>query len=151
MAEASTHPPSQREKAREELAFLEGHDADLPTNKKVDLPSKQSSPYASNRLRDVKKGADVEAGIVQTANPTQAAAEGRGEHPDNPNIVSWDGPGDPANPMNWSAKITWSHIAVVSSITLVTFVNRSELHPFRPADRMSVHLHPPCSRLVSRT
>lgn len=130
MADPSTHPPSQREKAREELAFFEGHDADLPTNEEVDLPSNESSPYASRPLRDVEKGSDVEAGIAQTANSPQAAAEVRGEHAENANIVSWDGPADPANPMNWSAKIKWSHIAVVSSITLVTFVNCYEFRPF---------------------
>lgn len=112
MAERSIHPSSHDEKAREELAFLEGHDADFPTNRKVDFPSKDSSPCASSSSGDLEKVSAVKAGTV------------REEPSANPNIVFWDGSDDPANPMNWSAKIKWSHIAIVSSITLVTFVPR---------------------------
>ncbi|KAM5348548.1 hypothetical protein ACJ41O_008372 [Fusarium nematophilum] len=40
--------------------------------------------------------------------------------PRDPNIVNWDGPGDPANPHNWSTKKKAITVVLVSSITFVT-------------------------------
>ncbi|RSL61590.1 hypothetical protein CEP54_006163 [Fusarium duplospermum] len=40
--------------------------------------------------------------------------------PRDPNIVDWDGPDDPANPQNWSAKKKTITVVLVSSITFVT-------------------------------
>lgn len=40
----------------------------------------------------------------------------------NTNIVDWDGPDDPENPMNWSRGKRFSHVAIVSLLTLVTSV-----------------------------
>lgn len=37
-----------------------------------------------------------------------------------PNIVDWDGPEDPENPINWSEKKKWGNIAVLASITFLT-------------------------------
>ena len=37
-----------------------------------------------------------------------------------PNVVDWDGPDDPENPMNWSDKKKWLNIATLSVLTLVT-------------------------------
>ena len=36
-----------------------------------------------------------------------------------PNIVDWDGPDDPANPLNWSLSRKTVAIAIVSAITFV--------------------------------
>jgi hypothetical protein len=40
--------------------------------------------------------------------------------PDDPNIVNWDGPDDPANPQNWSMKKKTINVILVSSVTFVT-------------------------------
>jgi len=37
-----------------------------------------------------------------------------------PNIVDWDGPDDPENPMNWPMKKKWMNIAVLSILTIIT-------------------------------
>jgi len=37
-----------------------------------------------------------------------------------PNIVTWDGPDDPTNPMNWTMRKKWSNIAVLSILTIIT-------------------------------
>lgn len=37
-----------------------------------------------------------------------------------PNIVTWDGPNDPANPMNWSEGWKWGIVAVIAAITFIT-------------------------------
>lgn len=37
------------------------------------------------------------------------------------NIVDWDGPDDPANPMNWGATKKNTAIAIASAVTFVTY------------------------------
>ena len=37
-----------------------------------------------------------------------------------PNIVDWDGPDDPANPMNWSSGKKVAAIGIVSLITMLS-------------------------------
>jgi hypothetical protein len=37
-----------------------------------------------------------------------------------PNVVDWDGPDDPANPMNWSSKKKVAAIGIVSLITMLS-------------------------------
>lgn len=39
-----------------------------------------------------------------------------------PNIVNWDGPDDPANPMNWSSGKKITAIGIVSLITMLSCV-----------------------------
>lgn len=39
-----------------------------------------------------------------------------------PNIVDWNGPNDPQNPINWSEKRKWGNVAVIASITFLTCV-----------------------------
>jgi hypothetical protein len=36
------------------------------------------------------------------------------------NVVDWDGPDDPENPLNWSSGKKWANIVTISSITLIT-------------------------------
>ncbi|TVY42954.1 MFS transporter [Lachnellula subtilissima] len=42
-----------------------------------------------------------------------------GQKPLDPNIVDWDGPDDPANPMNWSKFKRIGHVALISTFTLI--------------------------------
>ena len=62
-----------------------------------------------------EQAADVENG------PTEVdfAKLPTGESHD-PNIVDWDGPDDPNNPVNWSMKKKVAATVVISSITFVT-------------------------------
>lgn len=41
---------------------------------------------------------------------------------EDPNIVDWDGPDDPANPMNWSRTKKNMHVGIVSCFTLAALV-----------------------------
>lgn len=41
------------------------------------------------------------------------------EVPRDPNIVDWDGPDDPENPLNWTAK---RKVTATVSIALITFL-----------------------------
>lgn len=56
---------------------------------------------------------DLEAGSKPIALDEQT--------PRDPNIVDWDGPDDPANPMNWSSKRKIIIVAIVSGLTFVTY------------------------------
>lgn len=49
-----------------------------------------------------------------------------------PNIIDWDGPNDPENPMNWTEKKKWTNIGLMSFITLVTPLASSMLGPGIP-------------------
>ncbi|KAF2202184.1 putative MFS multidrug transporter [Delitschia confertaspora ATCC 74209] len=46
-----------------------------------------------------------------------------------PNLVTWDGPDDPANPKNWSMKRKWAATLIVSSFTFVSPVSSSMISP----------------------
>jgi len=128
----SGHHEEEVEKRRIELAMLEGHDADIPTEEQpieVDdgftaqgsSTARQSSPSPATtdheKLRDEEKG-------------KTSAHDQNGEHTEkqevkalDPNIVDWDGPNDPENPLNWSSGLKWGIVATVSSITFITYVS----------------------------
>jgi hypothetical protein len=82
------------------LALAEGHDADIPSNAGV---------YHTSSEKE-----------AQVAVATSTTTEGEGDL----NIVDWEKPTnqDPANPMNWSEGKKWMNIAIVSLLTLITYV-----------------------------
>jgi hypothetical protein len=53
----------------------------------------------------------------------------REEQAKDPNLVTWDGPDDPANPKNWSVKRKWAATFVVSSFTFISPVSSSMVAP----------------------
>ncbi|RGP66447.1 hypothetical protein FLONG3_8884 [Fusarium longipes] len=61
---------------------------------------------------DLKRERDLEDGTtsVEFDEPIE----------NNPNIVNWDGPDDPANPQNWSRRKKTVTVIIVSSVTFVT-------------------------------
>ncbi|PSN70043.1 MFS general substrate transporter [Corynespora cassiicola Philippines] len=46
-----------------------------------------------------------------------------------PNLVTWDGPNDPANPKNWSVRRKWAATFLVSAFTLLSPVSSSMIAP----------------------
>lgn len=61
-----------------------------------------------------------------------------------PNIVDWDGPNDPENPLNWTTTRKVAAIATVSLITFLSYVflsdlNRAQLTTNQPA-RIDHHI-----------
>ena len=42
------------------------------------------------------------------------------ETPEDENIVDWEGPDDPENPLNWPRGKKWANIVTISIITLIT-------------------------------
>jgi hypothetical protein len=82
---------------------------------------KSLSPSIPSALDDVENNA---AGMPQTEDvqdkvQREFTAARVNEPAADPNIVDWDGPDDPANPMNWSERRKWTTVTVVSSISWV--------------------------------
>ncbi|QVM10970.1 hypothetical protein D8B26_005621 [Coccidioides posadasii str. Silveira] len=80
--------------------------------------------------------ADVETGShPQTSHGSEitseiAAQESLQTTPEKSNIVDWDGPDDPQNPINWSSVRRWMTITIVS---VVTFLNAFGSTVFAPS------------------
>ncbi|KAK4951834.1 hypothetical protein LTR10_009754 [Elasticomyces elasticus] len=134
---------------KEQLALQEGHDADIPSiagvesdaeavaarrkeyNVELDKDKEPSSPSSINEPEvDVEK-----------AQPTTTAEE---QEPLDPNIVDFDGPDDPENPLasirentslssqNFTSTVKWGNIAVLSALTFLTPLASSMFAPGVP-------------------
>jgi hypothetical protein len=91
-----------------ELAVAEGHDADVPSN--IGSLHRVPSIAPSHKSKHGSPAAlekDIEKGAAEEASESD------------PNIVFWDGPDDPQNPMNWPALKKWGTKSPVSTACLV--------------------------------
>ncbi|KAF2710442.1 MFS general substrate transporter [Pleomassaria siparia CBS 279.74] len=98
-----------------ETAYEQGHDADIHTTD--DIEKGVRSTRASTRSDAVTLHEDTPA-------PAQEEADA--------NIVDWDGPDDPENPMNWPTSKKWRLIFVLALVTLVTPLASSFFAPGVP-------------------
>ncbi|KAF2810286.1 MFS general substrate transporter [Mytilinidion resinicola] len=125
---------------RLELAYEEGHDADIPSNLGVYTPGQRSSIH-DHEKGDLEKGAishpTTSSGEVDDGADTTEKLEGAEES--DPNVVFWDGPDDPENPMNWPNSLKWGNIAILSSITFVTPLASSMFAPGVPEVMAGFH------------
>ncbi len=57
--------------------------------------------------------------------PTKSSRSPSLVHGKDPNLVQWDGPDDPENPQNWSARRKWLMIVVVTlmSVNVCVFIS----------------------------
>jgi len=60
---------------------------------------------------------DVEKGLA----PNATATELKPESIHDPNIVDWDGPDDPENPLNWTKRKKVNATVSIALITLLTY------------------------------
>lgn len=80
----------------------------------------------ASSVRGSADNVDIEkAQVISTTNE-------KGAEPLDPNVVFWDGPDDPANPLNWSPGLKWGNIAVLSAMTLLTPLASSMFAPGVP-------------------
>ena len=69
---------------------------------------------------DTEKPADLEANVVETLSALNSSRQlEKSNGIIDSNIVDWDGPDDPSNPMNWPPWKVKAHIFLVSSITFI--------------------------------
>ncbi|KAH6842627.1 general substrate transporter [Chaetomium sp. MPI-CAGE-AT-0009] len=107
-------------------------------------PSSSQTAFTDRTKRsdvDLEKGAydpnsDLEAATIVPGSEPESRDGAAGEKGDaeskDPNVVSWDGPDDPTNPMNWSMRKKWSNIAVLSVLTIITPLGSSMFAPGIP-------------------
>lgn len=62
---------------------------------------------------DVEKQADLNNGALDIATHD-------GKAPQDPNIVDWDGPDDPENPLNWASSKKLAAMTIVSLVTMLS-------------------------------
>lgn len=123
--------PSDLEKA--DLSVYEGRDADIPSNEglvldeRADLEKQQSIRSHHRSLGS----ADNTNGGIKSEDIEGGAAVVPAEDAD-PNVVWWDGPTDPHNPMNFSSWIKILNITLVSAVCFVTPLASSMFAPGVP-------------------
>ncbi|KAF2011784.1 MFS general substrate transporter [Aaosphaeria arxii CBS 175.79] len=119
-----------------ELAMQENHDADIPTNAGSICPKTSPDPFPSpekgHNLSTAVLEKDVEKGSpLESLSSDDEEGTGAGEV-ENPNIVFWDGPDDPQNPLNWPFTKKWGTVLIVSAITFLTPLASSMFAPGVP-------------------
>ncbi|KAI5808427.1 major facilitator superfamily domain-containing protein [Pyronema omphalodes] len=72
---------------------------------------------------------DSKGSGTQSSAPTLAGGVEPYDEDSDPNIVWWDGPNDPENPMNWPKWRKYIAVAIVSSITFITPLASSMFAP----------------------
>lgn len=129
-------PPHQPTEADiVDLAAMEGHDADIPSNlgSVRDVPSNTStrthSPSNDKEVKTATLEKDVEKGTSPALGPT-IVEDGKAEQ--DPDIVDFDGPNDPQNPLNWGFTKKWGMVLLISAITFLTPLASSIFAPGVP-------------------
>jgi hypothetical protein len=133
-----------------DLAAAEGHDADIPSNAGTfhEDSSKQwaTSPApteisSTHFEKDIEKeGASRAASTRTTPIPSiHNDSKNETEKLEDSNIVFWDGPQDPENPLNWPNSRKWAAIGMVSAVTFLTPLGSSIFAPGVPLVMKEFH------------
>lgn len=97
-------------------------DKDYADTASIDRSTSAASSHEIHHVDDEKRSihekGDIEKG------PTLGADIEKEETRD-PNIVDWDGPDDPENPLNWTAKKKVTATISIALITLLTYAHPS--------------------------
>ena len=101
----------------------------------------KNAEKGSLKALEVEKETDLEAQTRSSASSKNE--EVHAEAPD-PSLVDFDGPDDPTNARNWSSRKKWGNIAVIASITFLTYSNPPSTTS-NDANTMQGPSHPPCS------
>lgn len=118
-------------------AVAEGHDADIPTtlgsihqiSRQVSRQTHdEKSTYPPALDKDLEKGDDAGSLFSQDEPEEQDS-----------NIVDFDGPDDPENPLNWKASKKWGMVALISAITFLTPLASSIFAPGVPQVMETFH------------
>ncbi|KAH8766634.1 bicyclomycin resistance protein [Diaporthe sp. PMI_573] len=133
------HDDTDREN-KIEAAAAEGHDADTPSNigylldERGELKRQRSiaeqaslalAKTRSNASKHQNGASDLEKGVTTEGDGDKDTHAGESD----PNIVWWDGPDDPENPMNWPS---WRKVLTCVIISFLTFVTPLASSIFAP-------------------
>lgn len=78
----------------------------------------------SNTAKESMNGLESGSEDATPFNIDEEKAGDSAQTPADPNVIDWDGPNDPANPLNWSQSVRLGHVALISLITLIAYVFR---------------------------
>ncbi|KAE9371183.1 MFS multidrug transporter-like protein [Stipitochalara longipes BDJ] len=136
--QAQYHDHSYRnEKESEEALDLEDGSVNTEDTRDVEEISEGSSESIVPEVRDgIEDERDVEAGPkLERSKSTKSRRSIR-----DPNLVTWEGPDDKANPKNWSKSRKWAATLVVSSFTFISPVSSSMVAPALTAIAREFHI-----------
>ncbi|KAJ9658301.1 hypothetical protein H2201_007860 [Coniosporium apollinis] len=108
----------------------------------IDPSTAASSVYNESLSRDDTscpqyQSSDEESGKVERSSLGSSETETKAD----PNIVTWDGPEDPANPKNWSRQRKWVVTIIVSAFAFISPLSSSMIAP--ALGRLGNELHIP--------
>lgn len=104
-----THP-------QEKLLIQESRDADSQDDERTLHPSTKQSTSSTYGGTDPERG-----GLDKDEQRHLSTIQEKDQAPLDPNIVDWDGPDDPEKPTNWAASRKYGIVAIISSITFLTY------------------------------
>ncbi|KAJ5612944.1 hypothetical protein N7510_006138 [Penicillium lagena] len=104
-----------------------------PENSNTDIDHINEEKLSQHEVQDI----DVEKGPLETQDGENQQKE---KAPRDPNIVDWDGPDDPENPLNWTTKRKASATISISLITFLTPLGSSMFAPGVPELMKAFHL-----------
>lgn len=81
-----------------------------------DLNRPQPRPQRDNKAQQTSRHDTSESEKRQQADQDEKED---GKEEKDPNVVDWDGPDDPTNPLNWSKKRKWGIAVCMGLMTLV--------------------------------
>ncbi|CZR54884.1 related to multidrug resistant protein [Phialocephala subalpina] len=90
----------------------------MDTSKEIGSSGSSTHSKDTSQLDDVAYKNDVESQPGHNSNGVDSSTAEKAQR--DPNIVDWDGPDDPANPMNWSSSKKVTAIGIVSLITMLS-------------------------------
>ncbi|GAM83777.1 hypothetical protein ANO11243_017670 [Dothideomycetidae sp. 11243] len=88
-------------------------------------------------MSDLEKGEQPHPSPAATRTP---ATEPSHTSEEDPNLVDFDGPNDPANPKTWSFNKRWAATGLVSLITFMTPMTSSMIAPAAPSIKHDLHV-----------
>lgn len=91
------------------------------TEKNEDTWRLRASSNGSTNASLTGKDLAQEKAPIDLENPEEPEGQLTLEVISDPNLVDWDGPDDPANPLNWSSGIRMAHIAFASLSCLMVY------------------------------
>jgi hypothetical protein len=122
---------------KETLATYEGHDADIPSNEGYvldaadELKKEQAIATEYNKHHNIRKSEDRPQSGTD-GDVEKHSADVSAEESEDSNIVWWDGPDDPQNPLNFSSWLKVLNIGLVSSICFIAPLASSMFAPGVP-------------------
>jgi MFS transporter, DHA1 family, multidrug resistance protein len=89
-----------------------GRSAPSPLEREISRDEKEFEEYGGNDIHDPRPKSPALSDSDSSHHEEKA----------DPNLVTWEGPNDPANPQNWSTRYKWWVTIVCSIITVNVYV-----------------------------